>query len=71
MDIEVKSIKLPNTVQTGKVLNVNENNIIESTDVNVNDVKLAISDVTDLKQRVSTLETAVIDATTRLTNING
>lgn len=71
MDIEVKSIKLPNTVQTGKVLNVNENNIIESTDVNVSDIKSAISDVTDLKQRVSTLETAVIDATTRLTNING
>lgn len=71
MDIEVKSIKLPNTVQTGKVLNVNENNIIESTDVNVSDIKSAISDVTDLKQRVSTLETSVIDATTRLINING
>ena len=71
MDIEVKSIKLPNTVQTGKVLNVNENNIIESTDVNVSDIKSAITDVTDLKQRVSTLETSVIDATTRLANING
>ena len=71
MDIEIKSIKLPDTVKTGKVLNVNENNIIESTDVNVSDVKSAILDVTDLKQRVSTLETSVTDATTRLANING
>ena len=71
MDIKVKSIKVTDTVKTGKVVNVNENNIIESTDVNVSDVKSAISDVTDLKQRVSTLETSVTDATTRLANING
>ena len=59
MDIEVKSIKLPNTVQTGKVLNVNESDIIdfksflENKNIPINLVEKILIPIDMIKDEIS------------------
>lgn len=69
-DYFMKDIKLVKQ-SVGKVLTLDNNKVITSSDVNISDVSDALISVEDLEERVTNLEGTAEELSSRIIEING